>query len=144
MATLFHPIDFDALEHGDVITWGELRRIYNVESDDDVRRCALRLREDIWQHRNMYSAALQAFGGLKILTPAEAEEYSFALVERAARAIVRHTGRRALLDRSSFTPEQKSAAEFRDHRSAAYRLAIVKERRRLAREEKLFPKPKDT
>jgi hypothetical protein len=76
-------------------------------------------------------------GEISILTPLEADRYTFEQVQRGARKIAFYTGRRAHVDRSGFTPDELAVAEHRDAVSTGMRIALLKEKKRLKEAEDL-------
>lgn len=111
----YHPIDFDALRKGDVITVEQLERItgyqYGTRKFD---LAVLALREQITRElhdRNYPITVASENGSLKILTDEEAAAYNPQMFRHGFRKLLRAHRRLMNVDATQLNSEQREALE---------------------------------
>lgn len=132
-----HPIDFDSLKHGDVITVEQIEKIYSMpRTDSGFHFKVLELWGDIERECDLL---VRSDGqNLRIMEDLEAEEVTNRRVHKAARSMMRNAKRRAVINRDGFTEEQKRLAETRDSHITAFALFSRKEIAKARRNELLL------
>lgn len=108
-----HPIDFEALAKGDVVTQGTVESASNVRHDEDPERYRLemlKLRERIMSERT--DLVVRCKGrALAVLTDQEAELYTVDRFGQLVSMTLRNTKTRARINREHFTELEKRKAE---------------------------------
>jgi len=124
------PIDFDALEKGDVVSEEKLREVYPAEDDLGLRLKMISLGERIMDER---SDLLVRYQGptIRIMTDLEADQVMHSRVVKNARAITRNSRRRSRIDRREFTQQEERGAAHRDLFASTMALSM---RKQLAKE----------
>lgn len=136
-----YPIDFDAIEKPSWIEGDQLERAVGFKPADGAR----------WQFGLMKLSKLierhTGFGcridkdRIRVCDDAEWDEYTTAQNERGQNLIVSSFARRALIDRSRLTEDQRAIAERRDRYLGGLTQAVRSEARRLRRIEGLIQRP---
>jgi hypothetical protein len=137
METDIHPLDFEALQKGDVIEQSTIEKAYAIRHDDDPDgyrvQGQLRLRAEILSHRGDLLVRTKG-RGLVVLTDEQAEEYTVSRHAQLVGATLRNTSTRARIDRSGFDELQQRKAESWDRAMTAQamdaRKSLRAERRR--------------
>lgn len=113
--SMLWPLDFDALQKGDVISQERIEAIYRVKfSDADTYRLAvMKLVERIEAERSdLYPRTSK--NTIVIMTDAEAEAYNCDRMKKHVEALQRDTRRRGRIERKEFDDAGRRAAESRD------------------------------
>jgi hypothetical protein len=142
MSEIF-PLDFEGLEKGDVVPCEKIERIYQISHLTDPLAYQLKtlaLSKQISDERPDLLARVEGLT-VRVMTDLEAEEWTHAQATRAVASIARNARRRAVIDRSEFSEEEKRVAESRDRTITALALMTRKELAR-ARRDELLLKPK--
>jgi hypothetical protein len=127
-----HPIDFEALAKGTIITAEELREIYGEKSESEMGLYRLHLCEQIRCERDdLYP--VQRRDTVVLLTDEEAHEHSVATQVKHVRGLVTNAKRRSRIDLGAFGEQKRREVEFWDKASqmqaAAARKQLQKSRR---------------
>ena len=132
-----HPIDFDALNKGDIITAEQIERIYQVrQGTNDYRFAMQRLRDEIERERaDLVTCCDQ--NNVLICSDQKADEVLWQRHRLAVRSIGRNVRRRHRIDMSKLDTEGAARAEHRGRVAASSYAALLKEQRRVAREARL-------
>lgn len=135
-----YPLDFDALHKGDCIPCDQIERIYQVNHRTDLTSFqfkALELSQNIHRERPDLLARVDGYS-VRIMTDAEAEEWTYAQTRKAVASIARNARRRAVINRDQFTDEQRRVAESRDRSVTALAIIASKNLAKQRREELLM------
>ena len=130
-----YPLDFDALNKGDVLTPESLARITSTEVGTPAYQFAiLGLRCEI--ERELEAAGRpvtvkQDGDGLRILTDEEATDYNHAQLQAGLRKVARSHRRNLLVDRTQLSIEKQKAHDRRLIAEGAYVQSIAETRKRL-------------
>lgn len=137
-----HPLDFDSLKKGDVITRQKLESICLPVDERDLRIYMMKLGGQIESEREDLLVRYKGFS-IHIMHDPEADEVTHERVRRGAKSIIRNTQRRARIDQSKFDSEQMRISEHRDRFATALALTMRKRLIKEQREERLL-KESDT
>lgn len=129
MTTSRYPLDFDGLAKGQVLSEEMLSAALSLKPRDGTRWAfgLLALQQQI-QERLGFIAKIDG-AQIRILTDLEADEWTANNITLGVRRLVRNTERRQLIDRSSFSGEEKAAAECRDRIAVATSQAALRAHR---------------
>ena len=136
MATDAFPLDFEALQKGDLITQEKIESIYLVKYRDDPKQyafCQMRLAGEIRNHRHDLAAHVKGRDtSIEILTDEQAEDHTRKLFEQARQRIVTTGVRRASIDRGGFDAAKRTASESQDRiiQASGMELAKIEEQAR--------------
>lgn len=123
---MIHPLDFDALQKGQVIPRLVLERIFGFSQESKPAAYSFAVMGLI-QHieRERQDLVCRGANGfdIRIMHDAEACEYLHARLEQCAASIRRISGKRARIDTSQFTDTQKRISDSQDR--TAQGLALV-------------------
>lgn len=139
MTTDAFPLDYEALQKGDVITQERIEAIYQVRYQNDPKQFqfrAMSLIESIESERPDLLARVDG-QTVRIMTDIEADEVTNDRIERHVRGIGRNAKRRAVINRDGFSDEQKKISDVRD-RNATALMIMTRKQMRAARREKLL------
>lgn len=134
------PIDFNALQKGDVISQVRIETIYRVKAADDPNRyrtMMLRLVDEIEKERHDLYPRTRG-NTVVIQTDEEARDHNANEQRRMVRSLGRNWRRRVRIDRKNFTDAEKRTEEARDMGYAAVALAARKALRRAERDAQLL------
>lgn len=142
MTTDAFPLDFAALNKGDVVSQDQIESIYQVRYDSEPEQFhfkAMSLMQEIERER---PDLLTRVDGLtvRVMTDLEADEVTDKRIEQGVRTIKRNATRRARIDRNGFSEEEKKIADVRD-RNATALMIMTSKQLRAARREKLLLMP---
>lgn len=120
-----HPIDFDSLSKGDLVTIDQLRDIFSDQTSPEMFAFAcLALKDRIECETDIICK--QSKAGIHLLTDAEADLYTADQTRVAVKKLGRQAVRRTMIDRGKMTPDEKRAAEARDRMVAGVAAAAKK------------------
>lgn len=141
-----HPLDFEALKKGDVISQQQIESIYQVQlvlDADRFRFKAMELMGEIESARDDLLCRIDG-GTVRVMTDAEAEEVTWRRIEQSVGTIGRNAKRRAAIVRDEFDDQQRKVAESRDLHATFLMVATRKQLQKARREELLLgPKSSD-
>lgn len=140
------PLDFDALQKGDVIPSQKIEKIYQVNLLRDPSKFQLRalgLSQQIHDERPDLLARVDG-NTVRVMTDVEAEEWTNTQVVKAVSSIARNAKRRAVIDRGGFDEQQTRVAESRDRAITALAIMTRKQLAKARREEMLLTSGKFT
>lgn len=135
------PLDFDSLVKGSIVHQETIERIYQVKFSDDPDRYSfgqMRLAQEIRNHREDLVAHVRNSGrDILIMTDVEACKHTFDQVIQSQRRVVTFTTRRAAIDQSEFSEQDRKIGEARDRASTAM-MAMARKAIGDSRREQLF------
>ena len=112
------PIDFDALQKGDFVRQEKIESIYLVsfrDSPDAYRFSQMHLVGYIRARRQDLAAHIKCTGNdIEILSDLQADAHTYRQIIQAQTRLAAFNGRRASIDRSGFSLEERATAESRD------------------------------
>lgn len=138
--THLHPLDFAALEKGQIINHSDVEAITAVKFEKDPRRYQLelmKLRQAIWDNRDDLVAKIQGLG-LRILNDDEADQYLWDEQRKLVDKQKRIAKARARIDRSKFDSVATQVAEQRDMFCASTALMLNQAIRKAERDQLLL------
>lgn len=121
MNTQAFPLDFSALNKGDLVPQEKIEQIFRVRAQVDAQAyqlSALRLVTMIENHRQDLVAVVDG-RDVRVLLDSEADGVLHRRAVNAVRSIHRNTKRRGRLDHAQLTAEQRKTAESRDQFATA-------------------------
>lgn len=118
MANDAFPLDFAALQKGDIIPQEKIEQIYQVKWRDDPKRyafCKMNLADEIVAHWRDLFAHVRSHGeDLEVMNDLQAEVHTKRKFEQSRRRITKATQQRETIDRSGFDAANRAAAESQD------------------------------
>lgn len=138
-----HPIDFEALQKGEVIPAQRLREIYGTEEETELAFKRMGLVQEIEMRRSdLYPVIRDEC--IVILTDHEAAEYSVKRHEQLVRGMQRNARRRSRIDSTEFSDAEKRSVEFWDQQIVAQSLGIQRQLRQAKRDLLLSAAPEES
>jgi hypothetical protein len=134
-----HPLNFEKLTKGSEISREQIEKAYLVQLEKDpngYRMSMLRLWQLIEDERPDLLVRIDG-DSLRIMNDLEADDVTARRGVRAVRSLAKNAKRRAVIDRSDFSHEQKRIAESRDRCMTAIALLSRKELNKARRDQLL-------
>lgn len=120
-----YPLDFDALQKGDVIPADQLERVVGERKGTPAYEFkVLGLRDEIEEACGIVCRCIG--GDLTLLTDEQLDAYTVGRTTHHVAALSKQARRRSLIDRSAMDSTEKAAAEARDRRVAYVAMAARK------------------
>jgi hypothetical protein len=138
MSNVF-PLDFEAINKGDVIPQSKIEQIYLTQYRADPKAYAfaqMKLCNAIRESRPDLSAHIRSRDlDIEVMSDEQAEAHTQRRFEQARRTIATNAVRRASIDRSDFDSAKKAVAETNDriqHASSIELMRVAEQARRNA------------
>ena len=127
------PVDFDALEKGQVIPAEKVRDIYRPATEQEHNFKCMELVAEIERNRSDLFPVIRK-GGIVILTDEEAHNYSIHRHAKLVGDMSRNARRRARIDHERLSEPQRREAEHWDAAMAAHAIDSKRQLRAARRE----------
>ena len=147
MNTDAFPLDFGSLKKGDVISQEQIESIYNMRFTDDQNRYRFNVMQlgSLIERERPGELLVRAEGlTLRIMGDKEADAVTHKRIVQAVGSIGRNAVRRAAIDRSEFSGEERKTAESRDVFATAIAISTKKQLQKARRDKLLLGEPEET